>query len=61
MKGYLDGIAVSDVNRFEQQYLDDLRAKGGDILEAIRNDKQLTEETEKKLASFLDDFSKKFA
>jgi F-type H+-transporting ATPase subunit alpha len=61
VKGYLDGIAVSDVNRFEQQYLDDLRAKGGDILEAIRNDKQLTEETEKKLASFLDDFSKKFA
>jgi F-type H+-transporting ATPase subunit alpha len=61
VKGYLDKIAVSDVNRFEQQYLDELRAKGGDILEAIRKDKQLTDDTDGKLKAFLDDFSKKFA
>ena len=61
VKGYLDKIAVSDINRFEKQYLDDLRAKGSDILEGIRKEKALTDELDKKLAAFLEDFSKKFA
>ncbi|MEQ9326516.1 MAG: F0F1 ATP synthase subunit alpha, partial [Rhodospirillales bacterium] len=61
VKGYLDKVAVSDINRFEQQYLDELRAKGSDILEAIRKEKQLTDDIDGKLKAFLDDFSKKFA
>lgn len=61
VKGYVDGIAVEDVTRFEQQYMDSLRDKGADILTAIRNEKALSEETEGKLKAFLENFVKTFA
>ncbi len=60
VKGYLDGIKVDDVTRFERQYLDVLRDKGKDILETIRSEKALSEETEGKLKELLDDFTKSF-
>ena len=61
VKGYLDKIAVGDVTRFEQQMLSEVRAKGQPILEAIRKEKALSEDTTAKLSAFLDDFSKTFA
>ncbi|TCS63591.1 F0F1 ATP synthase subunit alpha [Varunaivibrio sulfuroxidans] len=61
VKGYLDGIAVNDVNRFEHAYLGEVRTKGEDILQAIREEKTLSEETESKLKALLDDFVKTFA
>ncbi len=61
VNGYLDGIAVADVNRFEKQYLDAVRDKGADILDAIRSDKAISEDTDGKLKSFLADFTKTFA
>lgn len=61
VSGYLDKIAVKDINRFEQSYLDDIRANGADILESIRVSKALGEETKGKLAAFLADFVKTFA
>ncbi|HYD66746.1 MAG TPA: F0F1 ATP synthase subunit alpha, partial [Azospirillum sp.] len=60
VKGYLDKIKVEDVTRFEQKFLSEIRAKGADILAAIRNDKQITKETEEKLKAFLDSFAKVF-
>ncbi len=61
VNGYLDGIAVDQVTRFEQHYMDTLRDKGADILAAVRSEKVLSEETEGKLKAFLDDFVKTFA
>ena len=61
VKGYLDGIATSDVNRFEAQYLDAMRDKGSDILTAIRTEQKMSDETDAKLKSFLENFVKSFA
>ncbi|MCZ6608024.1 MAG: F0F1 ATP synthase subunit alpha [Alphaproteobacteria bacterium] len=61
VRGYLDKIEVKDVTRFDAAMLDDLRANGQDILHSIRDDKELSEETEEKLKSFLDGFAKSFS
>ena len=61
VKGYLDTIAASDVTRFEHAFLNEVRANHGDILETIRTEKALSEETEGKLKSLLEDFTKSFA
>ena len=60
VNGYLDGIAVGDITRFERQFHDEIRATGADILGAIRDDKEVSEETDGKLKSFLDDFVQNF-
>ena len=61
VRGYLDKIEVKDVTRFDAAMLDDLRANGQDILHSIRDEKELSEETEGKLKSFLDGFAKTFS
>ncbi|MBI1777274.1 MAG: F0F1 ATP synthase subunit alpha [Proteobacteria bacterium] len=61
VRGFLDKIAVLDIVRFEQGFLSELRAKGADILKAIRDDKELKKETEEKLKSFIETYSKAFA
>jgi F-type H+-transporting ATPase subunit alpha len=60
-KGYLDGVAVRDVNRFEAQFLSEIRSKGADILASIRSEKAISGDTEKKLHAFLQGFAKVFA
>jgi F-type H+-transporting ATPase subunit alpha len=61
VNGYLDGIPAESVGRFEQSLLDDIRANGADILETIRLEKDISDETDKKLKGFLDRFSKAFS
>ena len=61
VRGYLDGIEVEQIGRFEQDFLGQVRAGGGDILSAIRSTGELSENDENKLAALLDDFTKKFA
>ena len=61
VRGYLDALAVEDVQRFEKQLLDEARDKGADILKGIREKKKLTDDLEQRLKTFLDDFAKKFA
>ncbi len=61
VKGWLDKVKIEDVGRFEQQYLQQLRSKGSDILDAISADKQIKPETEEKLKAFLENFIKGFA
>jgi F-type H+-transporting ATPase subunit alpha len=60
-RGYLDKIKAEDVQRFEARLLDEVRAKGADILNAIRTEKQLSKDTEEKLRKLLDAFSNVFA
>ncbi len=61
VNGYLDGIAINDVVRFEQALLDSIREKGADILDTIRTEEAISDETEEKLKSFIGDFAGSFS
>ena len=61
VNGYLDKLPVAQVGKFEQGLLNYLRTDGKAILDAIRTEKQLSDDTRAKLKSALDSFSKTFA
>ena len=61
VNGHLDGLDVPQVTPFEQALLSGIRARGADILDAIRTELDLSEETENKLKAFLEEFVKTFA
>jgi F-type H+-transporting ATPase subunit alpha len=60
VRGYLDKIEVGKVTAFEQQLLSELRAKGQDILETIRTEREISEATEERLKAFMDGFATTF-
>ena len=60
-RGYLDRVDVADVGRFEQSLLSDLRAKHPDLLDAVRDEREISDTTDKGLAAFCDDFARTFA
>src|SRR5438876_7774028 len=60
-RGYLDRVGVDDVGRFESLMLGDLRAKQPELLETSRNERELSDATDKGLAAFCDDFARTFA
>ncbi len=59
VNGYLDGLKVSDVRRYETGLLSALNDKGASILEAIASSGKLDNEAD--LKSFIEDFTKSFA
>jgi F-type H+-transporting ATPase subunit alpha len=59
-RGYLDKIDVGRVGAFEKQLLSELQTQG-EILSAIRNDREIKKDVEAKLVSFMDGFTKRFA
>ena len=61
VRGYLDGIDTGDVTRFEQEFLSDVRANHGVLLDEIRTTQELSDESDKALTAILDEFAKKFA
>src|ERR1700759_3560461 len=61
VRGYLDKIDVGQVGAVEAQFISELKSKDPSIMEAIRVDGELKPDTEKKLTSFLDNFSQSFA
>ena len=61
VRGYLDEIAVNDVTRFEQGLLSEVRASGASILASIRDEQELSDDTDKALTEFVDAYAKKFA
>jgi len=60
VRGYLDGIPVDSIGRYETSLLEELRAKHADLLGDIRTGGELTEEIEKKLTDVIDAFTKTF-
>ena len=61
VKGFLDKVEVADVTRFEAQLLAEVREKESDLLDAIRQEKDLSEDSEQKLTAFLDAFAQSFS
>jgi F-type H+-transporting ATPase subunit alpha len=59
--GYLDGIPVSDVTRYEEAMLADMRANNAGVLKTIRDTKDLGDDAKAALKAALDKFTKTFA
>src|SRR5271166_3112567 len=60
-RGYLDTIQVSDVGRFEASMLHEIRDRRPQVLEAIRNEGEISPAVEKELGEFLDGVVRTFA
>ncbi|MEL7048304.1 MAG: F0F1 ATP synthase subunit alpha [Pseudomonadota bacterium] len=60
-RGYLDDLPVSAVGPFEEKLLTMLRGEHASILEAIRAEKKLSDDSEKALVDVLDTFAKSFS
>jgi F-type H+-transporting ATPase subunit alpha len=58
--GYIDGILIEEVKRFEEELLSYLELKHADILISIAEKKEITDETREKLNKALDEFVKTF-
>jgi len=58
--GYVDGILVEEVARFEEEFMSYLEMKYADILTTIADKKEITDETKEKLNKALDEFVKTF-
>ncbi len=61
VNGYLDKLTVAQVGKFEQGLLAHLRSDGKAVLDAIRNDKQISDDTKGRLKAEIDKFAKTFA
>ena len=61
VKGYLDQIPTQKIGEFEQSLIQKLNAKGSNILESIRKDKSISDDTEKALKETLDELVENFA
>ena len=61
VKGYLDAISLADIGRFETGLLDMLRGSGQDILNAIRDEQKISDDTDAKLRAAIETYAKSFA
>jgi F-type H+-transporting ATPase subunit alpha len=61
VNGYLDDLKVTDVGRFEEEFLRYMRSEHQGILDTIRSEKKISDETGKDLKKAVDKFSKAFA
>jgi F-type H+-transporting ATPase subunit alpha len=58
--GYLDDVAVTDVRRFESEFSHYLDNNQADVLTAIRDEKQISDDTKAKLKAALTEFKGRF-
>lgn len=61
VNGYLDKIALGDIGRFESGLLDTLRGSGKAILDTIRAERKISDDTQTKLKDAVETFAKSFA
>jgi F-type H+-transporting ATPase subunit alpha len=60
-RGYLDKVDVGAITRFETGMLNELRSRKPQILQSIRDKREITADNDKELAAFLDGYAKTFA
>ncbi|HAT35989.1 MAG TPA: F0F1 ATP synthase subunit alpha, partial [Rhodospirillaceae bacterium] len=61
VRGFLDDISIADINGFEHSLLALVRDKHGDLLAAIRDEGEISDDSEKKLLGIIEDFAKSFS
>ena len=59
--GYLDPLPLNKVKAFEEGLLSLLRGKNADLLNTIRDSRDLTDDTAAKLKSVVEGFARSFA
>jgi F-type H+-transporting ATPase subunit alpha len=60
VKGYLDELKIEEVNKFEEALLREVRDNRSEILDAIRSEQKLTDETETRLKDAIEHVVKLF-
>lgn len=60
VNGYLDDIEVDKVRKFEKEFLQFLKSTHKDILDAIREEKSISDENDEKLKKAIDEFKEQF-
>ena len=60
-QGFLDDIPVASVTKFEADLMPFMEAKYANILESIRNEKKITDDTDAELRKAIEDFKASFA
>ncbi len=60
-KGYMDQIDPDHVSDFEKELLSDIKLKNPNILETITKDKLLSDEIDKKLGDYLENFVTRYS
>ena len=60
-KGHLDSVPVEDVQRFEAEFLEHVKASHDDIFSGIRETKKFPEDAQEKLTGIVNEFKKGFA
>jgi F-type H+-transporting ATPase subunit alpha len=61
VRGYLDNVPVGRIGAFEREMVTEMRSREPSIMDSIKADLDIKPETEAKLKSFLEGFSKSFA
>jgi F-type H+/Na+-transporting ATPase subunit alpha len=61
VNGYLDPLPVAAVRKFEDGLLRLMREENGEVLDAIRTQKEISDETGRKLKAAVDAYAKAFA
>jgi F-type H+-transporting ATPase subunit alpha len=61
VNGYLDGIEIDAVGRFEAGLLERMRSASLSVLNTIRDEEKLSDKTEADLKSAIEAFAKSFA
>jgi F-type H+-transporting ATPase subunit alpha len=59
VRGYLDNIELNEIQNIEKKIYERVKSLSPEIIESINNTGKLDEETEKKLASLIEEFNKK--
>ena len=60
VRGYLDGLKIADIGRFEKGLLSEIKAKQPEILTDIRESKALSDANQDKLKAFIANYLKVF-
>ena len=60
-RGYLDRIDTAKVQEFEAEFLRHMHSQHADVLTAIRTEKKISDDLDKKLSEILEAFTKSFA
>jgi len=60
VQGYLDDLPTEHIRKFEADFLKFMDSEGKDVLESIKNKKELTDETLKALTKLIEEFKSTF-
>jgi F-type H+-transporting ATPase subunit alpha len=60
VNGFLDPLPVAAITRFEEGLLGEVRANHGDILATIRDEQEISDDTETRLKAVIEAYTKTF-